>query len=237
MVREEWLSQLVRECQIVSGVFVTADLQQLRLGLEAFMHALPEPTTPLESHLLRLTLLDVAVRGGGTTHHRYDVAFPGGCRFNAADLLDRHWRAATGDPRTSFHRWADDYVASLERTHSGPLGAKAVRALEAHSLARLDVKGLASELGCSPAALRREFREWTGVALQRYHSSLRAKAVLEGLVTSDRKMDALTDDVGYRSKKNLYRLLRTTCGLTPRQIRRLTPEEVTLLLAKLPVRN
>jgi len=237
MVREEWMSQLVRECQIVSGVFVTADVQRLRSGIDAFIDALPDPATPLESHVMRLTLLDVAVRGGGTAHHRYHAAFPCRCRFSASDLLDRHWRAAAGDPRAIFSRWADDYVTSLDRTHIVPLGARAVRALEAHSLTRLDVKRLASALRCSPTKLRHEFRAWTGMAPQRYHSALRAKAAVDRLRQSDLKIDVLAGDLGYRSKTNMYRALRTTCGLTPRQVRRLTTDEVALLLAKLPVRN
>lgn len=98
------------------------------------------------------------------------------------------------------------------------------------------MKGLASELGCSPTTLRREFRGWTGVPLRRYHHGLRAKAALQGLLASDLKIDALAEDLGYKSKKNMYRTLRASCGLTPRQIRRLAPEEVTALLANLGVR-
>jgi AraC-like DNA-binding protein len=93
--------------------------------------------------------------------------------------------------------------------------------LETRTHARLDVKELAAELGCPPKELRRKFRAWTGIAIGPYHVSLRVKATLEGLRASDRKIDALADDLGYRSKKNMYRTLKTACGLTPGQIRRL----------------
>ena len=161
------MSQLARECQIVAGAFVTTDVQRLRSDMHAHIGRLPEPITALETHVLRLTLLELAVRGGGTAHDRYHAAFPGDCRFDPAALLDRHWRGSGGDPRTTLGQWIDDYVSSFELTHTVPLGARALGALEAHSLARLDVKGLSSEVGCSPAQLRREFHAWTGVALRR----------------------------------------------------------------------
>jgi AraC-like DNA-binding protein len=191
---------------------------------------LPEPITDFETHVLRLTLLELAVRGGGTAHDRYHAAFPGDCRFDPTDLLDRHWRVSDSDPRTTLGQWIDDYVSSFELTHTVPLGAKALRALEAHSLARLDVKGLSSEVGCSPARLRREFHAWTGIALRPYHRTLRAEAAFEGVLASDLKIDALAVDLGYKSKKNMYRTLKTTFGLTPKQIRRLTPDQVSSAL-------
>jgi AraC-like DNA-binding protein len=226
------MSQLIRECQVVSGVFVTAEVQGLRSEIQAFIGQLPEPITALETHLMRLTLLEISVRGGGTAHHTYHEAFPGTCRFDPADLLDRYWSASPVDPRATFTQWADDYVASFERTHV-PLGARVVRALEAHSLARLDVKALAFEVGCSPAELRLAFHSWTGIALQRYHSALRARVALEGLIASDLKIDALAEDLGYKSKKNMYRTLRAAFGLTPKQMRHLGPREVDDLVARL----
>ncbi len=227
------MSQLVRECQVAAGVFVTADAQQLRSGIDAFIGRLPESITSFETHVMRLMLLDVAVHGGGTAHHAYHAAFLGVCRFDPADLLNRYWRASPCDPRVTFRQWAEDFVPSLERSHLAPLGARAVRALEVRSLARLDVKGLASELGCSPTELRREFRVWTQTGLRQYHSALRAKVAIGSLLGSDQKMDAVAEDLGYRSKKNMYRILRTVCGLTPKQIRQLGPKEVDELVKKL----
>ena len=121
-------------------------------------------------------------------------------------------------------------VASFGRSHTVPLGARATCALETHSLARLDVRGLAAELGSSPAKVRRAFHSWTGIALRPYHHALRAEAALRGVLASDLKVDALAEDLGYKSKKNMYRTLKTTYGLTPKQIRRLTPDPVSSAL-------
>jgi methylphosphotriester-DNA--protein-cysteine methyltransferase len=59
------------------------------------------------------------------------------------------------------------------------------------------------------------------------------KATLEGLRASDQKIDALADDLGYKSKKNLYRTLRSACGLTPKQVRQLGPGQVDELVRRL----
>jgi AraC-like DNA-binding protein len=182
---------------------------------------------------MHLTLFELVVWGAGTAHHRHHVAFPGDCRFDARPLLDRHRRDRSVDPRTALRHWIADYVAAFDRAHSIPLEARAVRALAARTHARLDVKELAAELGCSPKALRRKFRAWTGIAIGPYHVGLRAKATVEGLLASDRKIDALAEDLGYKSKKNLYRTLKTACGLTPRQIRRLGPGELDELVRML----
>jgi AraC-like DNA-binding protein len=233
MVREEWMGRLAAECQAVAGAFLETDVQQLRSQLQAFIGRLPEPATIFETHVLRLMLFELAVWGAETAHHRYHGVFPGDCRFDATPLLERHWRTRSGDPRAALAGWTDDYASSFEGAHVLPLGAKAVRALEARTHARLDVKELAFELGCSSAELRREFRAWTGIAIGPYHVGLRAKATLEGLLASDRKIDALAEDLGYKSKKNMYRTLKTACGLTPRQIRRLGPEELDELVSRL----
>jgi AraC-like DNA-binding protein len=233
MVREEWMGRLVAECQAVAGAFVETDVQQLRSQIHAFIGRVPDPATVFETHVLRLTLFELAVWGAETAHHRYHAVLPGDCGFDATPLLHRHWKTRTGDARAALACWIDDYAASFEEGHIAPLGAKAVRALAARTHARLDVMELASELGCSPSELRRKFRAWTGTAIGRYHIGLRARATLEGLIASDGKIDALADDLGYRSKKNLYRTLRAACGLTPKQVRQLGPGQVDELVRKL----
>ena len=130
-------------------------------------------------------------------------------------------------------QWIADYVASFERAHIVPLGARGVRALAARTHARLNVKELASELGCSAVQLRRKFRAWTGTPISRYHVDLRARATLEGLLASDQKIDALAEDLGYKSKKNMYRTLKAAWGLTPKQIGELGSGQVDDLLSRL----
>jgi AraC-like DNA-binding protein len=233
MVREEWMGTLAAECQAVAGAFIETDAQQLRSQIHAFIGRVPEPATIFETHVLRLTLFELAAWGAGTAHHRYHTVFPGDCGFDATTLLDRHWQARTGDPRAALACWIDDYVASFDATHVVPLGARGVRALATRTHARLDVTELATELGCSSSELRREFRAWTGTAIGRYHVGLRAKAMLEGLIASDGKIDALAEDLGYKSKKNLYRTLRSACMLTPKQVRHLGPGQVDELVRRL----
>jgi methylphosphotriester-DNA--protein-cysteine methyltransferase len=79
--------------------------------------------------------------------------------------------------------------------------------------------------------LHPQFLAELGVSLPGYKRIVRVAKALQQMGTTE--IEAVTIDVGYRSKKNLYRSLRSLTGLTPTAFRKLPPEAVERLVQKL----
>ena len=92
--------------------------------------------------------------------------------------------------------------------------------LKQHYHERLAVPELAQHLRCSPGYLQRTFKDVTGFTLREYQAELRLREVLRLLESSDLKIEAIARDVGFRSKKDLYRVVQARVGCTPLEFRK-----------------
>ncbi len=92
--------------------------------------------------------------------------------------------------------------------------------LREHYSQKLAVDSLAQHLRCSPTYLQRTFKEVTGFTLREYQSELRLREALRLLEESDLKIEAIARHVGYRSKKDLYKLVQDRVGRTPLEFRK-----------------
>jgi AraC-like DNA-binding protein len=82
----------------------------------------------------------------------------------------------------------------------------------------LDVVGLACRVRCHPARLRRTFREEFGIPMRTFHIRVRVAAAVV-MFADGTKVSGVARSVGYRSDKNLYRVLREVAGATPSELR------------------
>lgn len=78
---------------------------------------------------------------------------------------------------------------------------------------------IARKLHVEPGILRRRFKAVEGMSLRQYQERLRVDAAVALLEDTDLKVEAVARQIGYASKKELYRLLRRHVGRTPQQIR------------------
>ena len=85
---------------------------------------------------------------------------------------------------------------------------------------RIGVAALARQLRCSRAFLQRTFKESTGLTLREYQVELRLREALRLLEESSLKIESIAGEVGYRSKKDLYRVVQARFGCTPLEVRR-----------------
>lgn len=92
--------------------------------------------------------------------------------------------------------------------------------LELHYGRKLTVETLAAELGVGARTLSRAYeRLWrTSIAVDLRR--VRCKNAVDLLLRSDLKIGAVAQDVGLKSKKDLYRLIRKEFGVTPGALRR-----------------
>jgi AraC-like DNA-binding protein len=78
---------------------------------------------------------------------------------------------------------------------------------------------IASEVGLSAAETARVFRRIYGQSVRDFMSDLRFAHARRLLRWSELKISAVAAEVGYRSPKDLYRLVKSRTGLTPAGLR------------------
>lgn len=96
---------------------------------------------------------------------------------------------------------------------------------------------MADELGRSEHGLRLAFQRAYGMTPAEFRRRYQVVTALQLLRRRDLKVEAVAREVGFRSPKNLYRLLRDATGLTPQQIQRLDRRAFDALRRDLHVRR
>jgi len=225
-VRPEWLAETVRECQALLRGSLHAGPHQLLSTTRAFLERLQQPVTPVERLVQRGLLLEAAIQFGHAVHmtfHRQhpeadDSADP--CGFLPAAMLGEWPRDLTQSPLEAFRRWASRYAVEFRAAHPLSCAREAERYVGQHFRSALAASELARRLECSLSFLRRTFKQLTGRTLLAYQSELRVIEAMRLLSQSDLKTEAVARDVGYRSKKDLYRVFQAHIGCTPLEYRK-----------------
>ena len=225
-INASWLSDTIRECQAFLGESVSLVPSDLRATAGRFIERLPRPLTPLEILTQKGLLLDLAIQFGYAAHKAFHQhAGPADrssrrCGFQPAASLGEWPRDSTRSPSEAFHRWASRFGFELQTAHPQACVHGAEYYLKQHYQERLAVDELAHHLRCSPTYLQRTFKETTGFTLREFQAELRLAEALRLLETSDLKIEAIATDVGYRSKKDLYRVVQARVGCTPLEFRK-----------------
>lgn len=203
----------------------------LRATAGRFIGRLPKPGTPLETLTQKGLLLDLAIQFGYAAHkafHRHATPSDRSarrCGFQPAATLDEWPRDLQRSPSDAFHRWADRFAFELQSAHPQACVHGAEQYLKQHYQERLAVDALGQLLRCSPTYLQRTFKVVTGFTLREYQAELRLREAMRLLESSDLKIEAIAHDVGYRSKKDLYRVVQARVGCTPLEFRRRRQEQ------------
>lgn len=90
--------------------------------------------------------------------------------------------------------------------------------IEDHHCEHLTTSTVARAVGCSRCHLATRFRLETGYTIRGYLSVLRATTAIAMVLRGD-KVESIALSVGYRSKKNFYRVCRQVTGTTPGEFR------------------
>jgi methylphosphotriester-DNA--protein-cysteine methyltransferase len=92
------------------------------------------------------------------------------------------------------------------------------------------VRTLAAGVGLTSSGLIRAFQNEFACTPNEYQRALRLIEALDR-VPSD-KIEAVATDVGYRSKKNFYRMFKNLTGLTPSAFRLLPAHEQRVVVSR-----
>jgi AraC-like DNA-binding protein len=80
---------------------------------------------------------------------------------------------------------------------------------------------LASAVGTTPGEAARAFERTYGQSLRAFVADVRYAHARQLLLTTELKISAVATEVGFRSPKDLYRLVKARTGLTPARLRRM----------------
>jgi AraC-like DNA-binding protein len=169
-------------------------------------------------------LMEFASRSGAKLHARvHHLAGRDQCKFRESDLLVQLLGDGSDDPCHVFRRWARSFFSELQRYHPESAARQAARLLQRDFRRPPNITALARQVHTTPLQLRRGFRSEFEMPLRQYIAGVRLVAGLERLVGE--KTEATALEIGYKSKKNFYRLFKQLTGLKPSEFRHLSEEQ------------
>jgi AraC-like DNA-binding protein len=230
-VRAEWTSSIARHCQVFMGrALALTDVGAMPGLANELVGSVAPPASHAEDLLLRSVLVEAAFKWGTWAHGVVHRSAPDSCRFSPAGTLGSFWRTPASEARAAFRIWAVDYARELERVHPPSVAQRAAAVLRTQYAGTWSAKSLARAVGTAPSVLRREFQREYGLGVRRFHSRVRLRVALERIVHGGEKIEPVALEVGFRSKKTLYRVVRELTGTTPGGLRDLPPEQAGKLL-------
>jgi AraC-like DNA-binding protein len=230
--RREWLEMLVAQCQTFIGhVLTLGDGEDLADTASSWVRALPDPSCPVEDLALCAVLPKFAVTWSAAVHaqaHRSSKR----CQNESVTTygLDQFGGRVGRSAKQSFEGWAHLFSEEFRRTHPRSVAQCAARIIRTAPPARLDIATLADAVGVTPIHLRRVFQRERGLALPEYLRRVRLLCALDVLVSRGGKIEPIAMEVGYRSKKNFYRVFKQLTGLTPTTFRSLPVASARLIV-------
>jgi AraC-like DNA-binding protein len=229
-IRFDWFEANVRECQSFAGrTLVMRGSSEVEGLADALALALADPENAAEDLLLHGLLLGVAAKWATWVHNSAHGTVEPSCRFVPERTLDRFWADARG-AKNGFTEWSRAFAAEFARLHPRSAAQQAAHLIRRDYRRHWDTEQLACALGSKTALLRRAFMCEHGITPVEYLRQVRLIHALERLAASSEKIEPISVEVGYGSKKNFYHAFRTLTGTTPGAFRRLPADEARRLI-------
>lgn len=231
---------LSQSCQTAVGMLVgESDHAWPDLAVMATLFAaVPAPRTYCDALHCAVLLERFLDRAAHELHGRLHAgAIPASCSFDVTrctcfttvdQVHPESWNATA-----IFRAWAATFVAGLRDRHHGLVAELALCRLRGPNGSAVTVSALARELACSVPVLQRRFAQTTGQSLRQYVIRLRVSRAIDLLRTTDLKVDTITREVGWRSKKDLHAAFVRLIDITPGGLRQLNEEAANDLRRRL----
>lgn len=134
--------------------------------------------------------------------------------------VGRYWSRRDASASQIFEAWITDYCAELGQTHLEPLAHRVAARIRDQLTLPLNVTNIARHVGAHPSAIRRSFRRDFQMSLREYQTRARVQRAIDLLRSTDAKIERVAVEVGWHSKKDLYRAFRHIHECTPATMRR-----------------
>lgn len=224
-VRPAWLADTIRDCQSFPGHAVEFIPSDLAVQAGHFVTGLSQPLTPLERLTQKGLLLDLAVHFGHTAHKLFHAGplFHSGtleaCDFRSGVFIEEWPDDVRVSPSNAFLHWAVQFGEGFQAAHRFACAHAAAHLVRRNYRNRIGIEALSHRLRCAPKYLQRTFRALTGMTLLEFRGEIQRIEAMRLLAVSDAKIEVIAREVGYQSKKDLYRAIRTHRHCTPLEFR------------------
>jgi AraC-like DNA-binding protein len=225
-VSSDWAFDVVSAAQRFICETSDSNLSEAPAAARRFCHGFSEPPHPAARVLLRSLLIDISSRWGHARHRavRSRCLTPLCVPATLADqglCWSRAWQDQEPREPEIFIAWIDAFCAEMARTHAEDLALRVAAIIIANLAKPLRVGDIAIAVGAHEASVRRAFRREFHMSLREYILQIRVERA-ECLLreTPESKVEPVALEVGWRSRKDLYRAVKKVRGCTPGALRR-----------------
>lgn len=233
-VEPVWLLPTQVAVQTLCGELSRAETDDVGTLLDQFTQNLRPPPCRVHAAILSTLLIQVC-RGVIDTLHRSDETNPCRCAAVGWQRISELARWYDHDPIDNFRRWKSELLSHFAVEHRPAPAIRAMALIQSAPERRWTLAELARAVETSPAQLRTAFVARYDIAPLAYLQ--RARAIRALTLLKNMKVEAVAWEVGYRSKKDLYRALREWTGHQPKTLRGLTDQEIESLTTRVSVRR
>jgi AraC-like DNA-binding protein len=231
------VAELVRVCQVIAGDILSWPTWPDLKALPARFAAVPPAASYAEATVAVAALLQFTNTLGERVHRRlHGSEGVGACQFKPEVYvpsigIDRaHPQAWT--VASAVGTWSERFSQAAIASHDLTID-RAKERIERDLAKGSRLRDLSTELACSVPVLQRRFVATTCETYTEYRIRVRTIKAVRLIRSTSWKMAAIAREVGWKSRKDLYRALAQLAGLTPGAIRRLTDSEADALLARM----
>jgi AraC-like DNA-binding protein len=228
--RRSWFLEVANVVQQLAGHPVCSNVDDGEVRLVSIARRLPPAETALELFVLRSTLWESARRLSDGLHRQVHHDERVSCTMEPQTLLQRFFPLGGTEPQQEFQQWALSFYSELRRAHPRSKAQRVAHAIRSSHERPLSLRTLATQVGLTTSGLIRAFRNEFACTPNEYQRALRLIDALKR-VPSD-KIEAVAADVGYRSKKNFYRMFKNLTDLTPSAFRALPAHEQSAVMLR-----
>jgi AraC-like DNA-binding protein len=233
-IRQSWLTAVAREFQLADAIPRDIDVARHRGALLATANAIPRPDSVAEQLLLRGLSAEFVYRVGPTFHDAVHAPTSDRCGFAPHAYVGVIFAAADRDPIGGLTTWIRRFFDDLELRHAPSPADVMAAALRTRYECAWTNDTLGRLVDSPGARAARVFHRRFGLAPKDYLALIRVQHAL-GMVR-EHKVEWVAARVGYRSKKDFYRVFVQFTGMTPRQFRSLAPQDATGVIDQIAIR-
>jgi len=221
-VQPDWISQTATTMQSIADELALTDAGEFIPVLRREIDRIETASDNFHRAVLRLML--VRLVRDIVRLHPDDRSRPCSCHAAAWEHLPTITHVDDSDPRIGFWSWAERFLAHVSAEHPCTPAQRAARLIRSDPGKVWTLRELARSVDAHDGRLSRQFEKRFGLRPAAYVHLVRiARAV--ALFRTPAKVEAITSEVGYRSKKDFYAALKRWVGLTPTELRALRHDE------------
>jgi AraC-like DNA-binding protein len=222
-VQVDWVSQAATVIQSIADELAVVDATELIPLLRRAIDRVK--AAPDEGHraIFRLMLVGLA-REVVRALHPNNRSESCSCYAAAWEHLPTVTHVTDADPRSDFWRWAERFLAHVSTEHPCTPAQRAARLIRSNPGKMWTLRELAHFVDTPYGRLSRQFEQCFGLRPAAYVHLVRISRAV-ALFRTPAKVEAITSEVGYRSKKDFYAALKRWVGLTPTELRAVRDDE------------